>query len=98
MFSSIIDFFVSSPFVINLLLLLLIILDVVLSVLALLLPNTWFKIIPQSTIYRSARASQANWSSVGGLHPLAIHCIYEMARTTLLVGFDCGSATDRAIL
>jgi hypothetical protein len=44
MAASIIDFFVSSPFVINLLLLLLIILDVVLSILALLLPHTWFKI------------------------------------------------------
>ena len=44
MFSAIIDFFVSSPFVINLLLILLIVLDVILSVLALLLPNTWFKL------------------------------------------------------
>jgi hypothetical protein len=44
MLASIIDFLVSSPLLINLLLLFLIILDVVLSVLALLLPNTWFKL------------------------------------------------------
>jgi hypothetical protein len=44
MLSSIIDFFVSSPLVINLLLLFLIVLDVVLSVLALLLPKIWFRI------------------------------------------------------
>jgi hypothetical protein len=43
MLSSIVDFFVSSPFVINILLILLVILDVVLAVMALLLPNTWFK-------------------------------------------------------
>jgi hypothetical protein len=44
MISTIIEFLVTSPFIINLLLLFLIILDVVLSVLALLLPNTWFKL------------------------------------------------------
>jgi hypothetical protein len=44
MISAIIDFLVTSPFLINLLLVFLIILDVVLSVLALLLPNTWFRL------------------------------------------------------
>jgi hypothetical protein len=44
MLLSFIDSLTSSPLVINLLLLFLIVLDVVLFVLSLLLPNTWFKI------------------------------------------------------
>jgi hypothetical protein len=44
MLLSIFDFIIGSSFIINILLIFLIILDVVLSILALLLPSTWFKI------------------------------------------------------
>ena len=50
MISTIIDFLVTSPFIINLLLIFLIILDVVLSVLALLAKHL-VQAIPRPTVY-----------------------------------------------
>jgi hypothetical protein len=44
MLSSIVEFVVTSPLLINLLLIVLIVLDVILSVLALLLPSRWFQL------------------------------------------------------